>query len=88
MSHSNVHADAADSRDAGVRCVEFHSLVVVFRPGNKITALYIQEDFSGGVRSGVNGTPTFFVNGVRHDSPYEVRDLPSAIHQATLAAAA
>ena len=27
----------------------------------------IKEDFNGGVRSGVNGTPTFYVNGVRHD---------------------
>src|SRR5438128_3685758 len=27
----------------------------------------IKDDFMGGVRSGVNGTPTFYVNGVRHD---------------------
>jgi protein-disulfide isomerase len=27
----------------------------------------IQEDFMSGVRSGVNGTPTFFINGVRYD---------------------
>ena len=27
----------------------------------------IKEDFNGGVRSGVNGTPTFYVNGFRHD---------------------
>ncbi len=27
----------------------------------------IEADFIGGVRSGVNGTPTFFVDGVRHD---------------------
>ncbi len=27
----------------------------------------IKEDFNGGVRSGVNGTPTFYANGVRHD---------------------
>jgi protein-disulfide isomerase len=30
----------------------------------------IQEDFDGGVRSGVGGTPTFFTNGRRHDGPY------------------
>jgi len=28
---------------------------------------HIKDDFMGGVRSGVNGTPTFYVNGVRHD---------------------
>ena len=27
----------------------------------------VRDDFRGGVRSGVNGTPTFFVNGVRYD---------------------
>jgi protein-disulfide isomerase len=27
----------------------------------------ISADFAGGVRSGVNGTPTFFINGVRFD---------------------
>ena len=48
----------------------------------------VQGDFIGGVRSGVNGTPTFFVNGVRHDSPYGVATLSSAIDQAILAAAA
>jgi len=31
----------------------------------------IKDDFVGGVRSGVNGTPTFYVNGVRHDGPAE-----------------
>ncbi|HEV8124208.1 MAG TPA: thioredoxin domain-containing protein [Gemmatimonadales bacterium] len=27
----------------------------------------IRADFLGGVRSGVNGTPTFFINGQRHE---------------------
>lgn len=27
----------------------------------------VRRDFASGVRSGVNGTPTFFVNDVRHD---------------------
>jgi protein-disulfide isomerase len=30
----------------------------------------IQADFSSGVRSGVNGTPTFFVNGERYDGDW------------------
>ena len=30
-------------------------------------AARIREDFRSGVRSGVNGTPTFFVNGERYD---------------------
>jgi protein-disulfide isomerase len=48
----------------------------------------VQADFLGGVRSGVNGTPAFFVNGIRHDSPYGFADLPSAIDQAVMTAAA
>jgi protein-disulfide isomerase len=30
----------------------------------------IREDFLGGVRSGVNGTPTFFINGIRFDGDW------------------
>jgi protein-disulfide isomerase len=30
----------------------------------------ILQDIEGGVRSGVNGTPTFFVNGVRYDGDW------------------
>jgi protein-disulfide isomerase len=48
----------------------------------------VRGDFSGGARSGVNGTPTFFINGIRHDSPYGVAALWSAVDQALLAAAA
>jgi protein-disulfide isomerase len=31
----------------------------------------VREDFLSGVRSGVNGTPTFFINGVRHDDAWD-----------------
>ena len=30
----------------------------------------VRDDFMGGVRSGVNGTPTFFVNGERFDGDW------------------
>jgi len=39
----------------------------------------VRADFSGGVRSGVNGTPTFFINGHRHDSSFDFETLVSAI---------
>jgi len=35
----------------------------------------IKEDFSGGVRSGVNGTPTFYVNGTRYNGSPEADEL-------------
>ena len=41
----------------------------------------IQADFSGGVRSGVNGTPTFFINGERHDGPFDFLSLSDAIRR-------
>ena len=34
----------------------------------------VREDFRSGVRSGVNGTPTFFVNGVRYDEGWNDPD--------------
>jgi protein-disulfide isomerase len=39
----------------------------------------VHTDFRGGVRSGVNGTPTFFINGVRHDASYDFATLTAAI---------
>ncbi|WP_133500505.1 DsbA family protein [Cognatilysobacter terrigena] len=45
----------------------------------------VQADFVGGVRSGVNGTPTFFVNGVRHDGEYSVAGLSRSIDWAMAA---
>jgi protein-disulfide isomerase len=39
----------------------------------------VRADFSGGVRSGVNGTPTFFINGRRHDDSFDYDTLVSAI---------
>ena len=39
----------------------------------------VKDDFRSGVRSGVNGTPTFFINGHRHDGPFEFEYLVAAI---------
>jgi len=39
----------------------------------------VRADFIGGVRSGVNGTPTFFINGARYDDPNGVFGLGEAI---------
>jgi protein-disulfide isomerase len=41
----------------------------------------IDNDFRGGVRSGVNGTPTFFINGLRYDGSYDFDGLLGAIVQ-------
>jgi protein-disulfide isomerase len=43
----------------------------------------IQKDFIGGVKSGVNGTPTFFINDYRYPGPVEFEDLVLAINELT-----
>jgi protein-disulfide isomerase len=42
----------------------------------------VREDFMSGVRSDVNGTPTFFINGVRHDGSYDLNTLLDALERA------
>jgi protein-disulfide isomerase len=41
----------------------------------------IREDMASGARSGVNGTPTFFVNGIRHDGPHDALSLIAALQR-------
>ncbi len=47
-----------------------------------VYAKRVREDFLSGVRSGVNGTPTFYINGVRHDASYALETLLAAIEGA------
>jgi protein-disulfide isomerase len=47
-----------------------------------VHAARIHEDFLSGVRSGVNGTPTFYINGARHDDSYEIETLIGALERA------
>lgn len=42
----------------------------------------VHEDFLSGVRSGVNGTPTFYINGSRHDDSYDEETLVAALERA------
>ena len=46
----------------------------------------VQDDFRGGVRSGVNGTPTFFINDVRYDGAPDFDSLLAALLEAQQAA--
>jgi protein-disulfide isomerase len=43
----------------------------------------VREDFTSGVRSGVNGTPTFFINGERYDLAWDdVNAFEAALREA------
>ena len=44
-----------------------------------VHAARVREDFMGGVRAGVNGTPTFFINDRRHDGSYDLESLLEAV---------
>jgi protein-disulfide isomerase len=35
----------------------------------------VREDFISGVRSGVNGTPTFYINGIRYNGSCDLDPL-------------
>jgi protein-disulfide isomerase len=42
----------------------------------------VQEDIDSGLASGVQGTPTFFINGVRHPGGYDLMSLLEALKAA------
>ncbi|HEX9117191.1 MAG TPA: DsbA family protein [Anaerolineae bacterium] len=42
----------------------------------------IKADVEGGLRSGVRGTPTFFINGIRHDDSWEREVLGATLQRA------
>ena len=45
----------------------------------------VHGDFMSGVRSGVNGTPTFYLNGTRYDDSYDAATLLDALERAAAA---
>ena len=50
--------------------------------GDPAVIEHIREDVYSGIQSGVSGTPTFFINGVRHDGSYDLDALLAAIEDA------
>ena len=48
----------------------------------EVFATRVRDDFRGGIRSGVNGTPTFFINNLRYDGPLRYEDLMEAVESA------
>ena len=55
---------------------------VVVWPKTQLVEDRVESDFNSGVRSGVRGTPTFFVNGVHYRGDTTVRDLLAALERA------
>ena len=49
--------------------------------GEHTFANRVREDYMSGVKSGVNGTPAFFINGVRHDGAATLAALTAAVSE-------
>jgi protein-disulfide isomerase len=49
---------------------------------NGTYASKVEGDFAGGIGSGVNGTPCFFIDGRRYDGAYDAMSLAAAINGA------
>jgi protein-disulfide isomerase len=80
------HQDALEDEDlasyAEALGVPASEVVAAFAGGPE--AKRVRTDFRGGVRSGVNGTPTFFVNGERYDGNWtDVESFVSVLRGAT-----
>lgn len=64
------------AQDLGLDMVRFRQELDEGQHADKV-----QEDFRSGIRSGANGTPTFFVNGQRYDGPWDLESLLEAVEQ-------
>lgn len=66
------HQRALEDRDL-IRYAEMLGLDAARIAGELEDGTYakrVRDDFRSGVRSGVNGTPTFFINGERYEGPW------------------
>jgi protein-disulfide isomerase len=45
----------------------------------------VREDFMSGVRSGVIGTPAFYINGVGHGGSWDAGSMMAALQRAAAA---
>jgi protein-disulfide isomerase len=61
----------------------FESLNSIIK--NKTYESQIHNDFLGGVRSGVNGTPTFYINNQRYNGQFVFADVINAIESGVVA---
>jgi protein-disulfide isomerase len=82
------HQDALTKNDllGYARRIRIDSPRFVAALANHEFAERVREDFTSGIRSGVNGTPTFYINGVRHNGSYELEEMTRALQRAPVSA--
>jgi protein-disulfide isomerase len=79
-----THQDSLGEDSVIQYCVSLRLDVMWFRRAlrSHMFAKRIREDVISGARSGVNGTPTFFINNVRYEGPHEYSAMVAAIQEA------
>ncbi|ADU09081.1 thioredoxin domain-containing protein [Micromonospora aurantiaca] len=79
------HQDQLDQvhLSLGVEQIGLSPEEIAAEVGRQEYADRVRQDFVGGIRSGVNGTPTLFVNDVRHDGGYDLAELLAVVDAAT-----
>lgn len=81
------HQRALDDR----HLIEYATAIGLDGPGfrerlaSRAHAARVREDFLSGVKSGVNGTPTFFINGTRYDDSWDADTLTETLRAAARA---
>jgi protein-disulfide isomerase len=77
--HDNIyeHQEALDDMHLGKYAVILGLDLAKFKKDmhNHAYAAHVREDFLSGVRSGVNGTPTFYINGTRYNDSWDLETL-------------
>jgi protein-disulfide isomerase len=61
-----------------------HLDMIIFKEDLEDPKLFdkVESDFDSGVLSGVNGTPSFYINGDKYNGPYTYQSLTHALDQA------
>ena len=67
LTDSDLHAYA---EEVGLDVEQFDRDLAEHAPADRV-----REDFMSGVRSGVNGTPSFYINGAKYEGSYAFDDL-------------
>src|SRR5579883_575340 len=80
FEHQRALDDAALFAYADALGLDRASFAEALRDGGLEARL--REDLLSGVESGVDGTPTFFINDVRHDAAWDVETLTATLEQA------
>jgi protein-disulfide isomerase len=79
LQRIHPHATAAESAAAQEEFWVMHEYLFDRDRTSPGVARRIDRDLASGERSGVEGTPTFYVNGVRHDGRFDMDSPRSAI---------